>query len=110
MANGKPIPINVINFDGDFEILPFFFDQIRSVAKINKYNDQTAITLLKSKLSGSALKFLTQRPDLLKSNDLDYIEKEFLNFFSPQAKPYFVLNLIILCYYLQNPLKTLHID
>lgn len=85
MAN-KHIPINITNFEGDHELLPFFFDQIRSVAEINKYNQQTTISLLKSKLTGPALKFFCQNPELLKSNDLDFIEKEFSAFFSPPSK------------------------
>lgn len=60
----KQIQINTIHFDGEPEILSFFFDQIRSVAQINKYNDETIITVLKSKLTGHALKLLTQNTDL----------------------------------------------
>lgn len=85
MAN-KQININITKFEGEYELLPFFFDQIRSVAEINKYNNQTTVALLKSNLTGPARKFFCQNPELLKSNDLDFIEKEFSAFFSPPSK------------------------
>lgn len=60
----KQIPTNVMEFDGDHELLNFFFDQIRSIAEINKYNEQTSIALMKSILTGPARKFFAQNPEL----------------------------------------------
>lgn len=85
MANGK-FSINIASFDGDPDTLPFFMDQIRSVAVLNKLSDQATVTLLKSKLTGTALKFLTQKRELLQANDIDVIEKELTNFFAPPSR------------------------
>lgn len=55
MGNGKQVQTNIINFDGDSEILPFFFDQIRSVSQINKHNNQKTIALLKKQIIWSCI-------------------------------------------------------
>lgn len=68
--SAKQIPINIIQSDGDPDLLKFF-DQIRSCAEINKYNPQMTIAILKGKLVGPAQKFLVQNPELQKFNDLD---------------------------------------
>lgn len=56
------------------------------MAQINKYNDHIPIAVLRSELSAPALKIFMQNPQLRKSNDPDFIEKEFAAFFSPPSK------------------------
>lgn len=86
MANGKLLSIDIPKFEGDPDILPFFLEQIKSVSSINKYSDQATVTLLKSKLAGPALKFITQKPSLFQSNDFAEIEKQLSEFFAPPSK------------------------
>lgn len=86
MANGKSITIDIPKFEGDPEILPFFIDQIKNLAAINKFSEQAKIALLKSKLTGPALKFVIQKPNLFQSNDFEEIEKELADFFAPPSK------------------------
>ena len=86
MSHSKPlVNINVLNFEGDPSLLNFFFDQIRSYASINKLKPDETVAFLKGKLSGPALKFMTQSPILYKSNDLNFIESEFKSFFTPMS-------------------------
>lgn len=49
-------------------------------------SDVAAAALLKSKLTGPALRFLTQKPNFFKSNDINEIEKEFSLFFALVSK------------------------
>ena len=86
MSNSKHLlNLNVLNFEGDPSLLDFFFDQVRSYATLNKLKPEETIAFLKGKLSGPALKFLTQSPSLYKSNDFETIEKAFRDFFSPMS-------------------------
>lgn len=84
--NRRKIDINILNFEGDPSLINFFFDQLKSYANLNKLKPEETVAFLKGKLAGPALKFLTQSPELYKSNDFEFIEKEFKSFFAPMSK------------------------
>ena len=67
-------------------MVDFFFVQIKSLASIYKWPSEFAVTFLKGKPIDPALQFFIQSKDLYKSNDSDYIQKEFKEFFSPQSQ------------------------
>ena len=100
MSNSKHLlNFNVIYFEGDPSLLDFFFDQVQSYSTLNKLKLEEIIAFLKGKLSGPALKFLTQSPDLSKSYDFETIEKAFCDFFAPMNSTQALLefnNLILL--------------
>ena len=67
------------------EIHPFW---IFSLLKLDlclqfKSKPDETVAFLKGKLADPALKFMTQSSMLYKSNDLNFIEKEFKSFFQP---------------------------
>lgn len=86
MANSKDFQFNIITFDGNPSSLDFFFNQIRCLAKSKKLTDEQTIQLLGSKLSGPAFTYFMQNPQLYKSNDLNFVEKELRTFFPSISK------------------------
>lgn len=87
MASAKSnLNIQINSYEGDPSLLNFFFKQVRDYAKINKLKSDETAAVLRSKLTGPALKFLTEIPDLCNSDDIDRIEAEFKEFFAPVNK------------------------
>lgn len=85
MAQSK-VTFKVITFDGDAGLLDFFFNQVKTLAKIHKWRDVETIQFIGSKLAGAALQYFTQNPSIYTSDSLEYVEKEFRSFFSPMSE------------------------
>lgn len=86
MANNFNPTIN--SFDGDSQLIKFFFNQITELAKLNKWDDTKTIFFLKSKLSGPALSFFIQSECSTPGQTFDQIKNAFFEYFvneSPQA-------------------------
>jgi hypothetical protein len=76
--------ISLPTLDGDPQIMEYFEQQFNNIIKINKLSEIEAITLLKSKMVGAALKFYIEAPYLhtiSKSSEL--IQKLKLYFVQP---------------------------
>ena len=86
MTQSKNTQLTVNNFEGDPTLVDFFFDQIKSLASIYKWSPEFTVTFLRGKLVGPALQFFIQSEDLYKSNNIDFIQKEFKEFFAPQSQ------------------------
>lgn len=75
--------MSVNNYSGDPEITEFFFNQIRDIQQLNSWSEADALIFLRSKLSGSALKFFIDSPSLKNETSLENVQKEFSKFFRP---------------------------
>lgn len=84
-ASNNAVNIHVPTFDGDGELVEFFFSQIEDLIKVNNWSNDHAVLFLKSKLSGAALKFYIQSPELKHSPDFDVIKRKFCSFFAPST-------------------------
>jgi hypothetical protein len=84
-ASNNAINIHVPTFDGDSELVEFFFEQIDDLIKVNNWSNDHAVLFLKSKLSGAALKFYIQSPEFKNRPDFRVIKSKFCSFFAPSS-------------------------
>lgn len=63
------VNIMVHPFDGDPQLLKFFVQQIQDSKSLNKLSSEQTASLIRSKLSGAALKFVVASPDLLNAKE-----------------------------------------
>jgi outer membrane murein-binding lipoprotein Lpp len=77
--------VNINPFDGDPSYLKFFFVLLQESAKINSWTNEQTILCLKSKLTGAALKYLLETPELMVTNDIELIQSSFQNFFGQKS-------------------------
>lgn len=85
--NGKnSFMCHIQPFDGDQELVQFFFTQIAEIAEINTWSDIQTLTFAKSKLTGNALKFYITSEAAQNAANVDDLKTVFLNFFRPKTK------------------------
>lgn len=90
MAEAKGFTFSIENFDGDPDLINFFFDQIVEYARIKDLSKQETVFFLKSKLKGPAQKYLVENPILYQATDFEFIEKEFKKFFAKNSSATFL--------------------
>lgn len=79
---------NINAFDGDSQLVNFFFTQVAEIAKFNKWDDAKTIFFLKTKLVGPALNFFLQSDCSSPGQTFEKIKAAFTDYFSndsPQA-------------------------
>lgn len=75
--------IQVNNFDGNSDYLPHFFSLVKELAEVSSWSDNQTLLFLKSKLTGPALKYFLECPQLQASQSIVQIETAFKTFFTP---------------------------
>lgn len=83
MPNSSSFHLSVEPFDGDPQGFEFFSSQVSDLSAVNHWSVEQTALFLKSKLTGSARKFLLASPTLLKSTDPKLILGELKKFFVP---------------------------
>lgn len=78
--------VNIQAFEGDPKTLSFFKEQTLNVVSINKWNDQEALTYVKSRLAGNALEYYTQSLELQKAENIENFFAILAAFYIPSCK------------------------
>lgn len=93
--NGKATNFmcNISPFDGDPEILNFFFNQVAEIAEINGWSDIQTFAFCKSKLAGNALKFFISSEAAQKAQNVADLKIIFSEFFRPKNRQSALLEL-----------------
>jgi hypothetical protein len=87
----QPFIITINSYSGDSSSVEFFFKQIKQVQNINNWPNEYAILFLQSKLTGAALRFFLENPIVRNSQDIELIEKHFVQFFGTVTSPQIAL-------------------
>lgn len=77
--------VHINSFDGDPNYVKFFFVLLHESAKINKWTNEQTLLFLKSKLTGAALKYFLETPNLMLTEDITLIQNKFETFFCEKA-------------------------
>lgn len=85
MEANRHLAINVTPFEGDPHKFNFFNEQLLSVIKLNKLNDEEALLLAKSKLTGAALQYYIESPILQNIKKVDELLCTLKKFFIPHV-------------------------
>ena len=56
----KNIPITLQQYDGDYKLTDYFFDQIENLQKIYKWSAELTVQYMRGKLTGPALNYYTE--------------------------------------------------
>lgn len=75
--------LHINPYDGDPTTFKFFSEQINDIIRVNNWPKDVAVVFLKSKLTGSALKYYVDSPELEKINDHTELLRELKDFFCP---------------------------
>lgn len=77
-ANAKNgnLNISVTSYDGNPNLLKYFFNQVKSISNIYKWSPEDTTTFSKIKLSGPALEFVINNPELENSVNIDLYVSE----------------------------------
>lgn len=78
--------VDISPYDGDPTTLQFFKEQIKELASINSWTKPQTLSFIKSKLTGSALKFYVEAHHLKTITDVDTLFKELEQFFCSSSK------------------------
>lgn len=73
------------NYDGDAETCKFYFEQFDNIAEMANLDEKQKVTILKSKLTGAARKFLIADPELVLTSSYSKIKAKFLEFFTEDS-------------------------
>lgn len=85
--------INILNFDGDPDLLDFFFDSLQELKEINKWSEKQTIIFFKTKITGVALKYFIESDTCSKLNTIEDIRKNFKAFFKKESREISLMNL-----------------
>lgn len=85
MAKSVPLRLDVTSFSGDPEFLEFFIEQCNSKIKYCKWDNEKALTYIKSKLSGHALKFYVSSVPCRRSNTPNELFEIFRKHFKTES-------------------------
>jgi hypothetical protein len=77
--------VHINSFDGDPNYVKFFFVLLHESAKINKWTNEQTLLFLKSKLTGAALKYFLETPNLMLTDDITLIQNKFETFFCEKS-------------------------
>lgn len=93
-SNGKPhFSFNVQSFEGDPQLLNFFFKQVEEISSLNSWSDSQTFAFCKSKLAGNALKFYISSEKAQQAQDIHELKTVLLEFFRPKTKQSALLEL-----------------
>lgn len=84
---------NITPFDGDADLVNFFFGQIEELQNINNWDNIQTLAFAKSKLTSNALKFYINSQNAQNATNLSELKIVFQNFFQTTPRELSMLNL-----------------
>lgn len=85
--------LNITPFEGDPQLLNFFFDQISEIQSLNKWSEAQTIAFLKTKIGGVALKYYIESSNFKNLKTVEEIKIQFQSFFKQDTKQASIQNL-----------------
>lgn len=80
-------------FDGDPQLIHFFFNQVEELARENGWSPQKTMIFFKSKLIGTALQYFIQSDCAQQGQTLDHVKKSFIAYFSDESPQVSIMDL-----------------
>lgn len=99
--------LHINPYDGDPSTFKFFAEQLNDVIQINNWSNKQAIAFLKSKLTGSALRYYVDSPELQQVTEFKDLLQELKEFFCPVNSCNLAQNLHSFCMLPSESIKNL---